>query len=510
MAERKPLDMGFERQMSDAEALMWNIEKDPWLDPSGAMITLLDRPVDWEQFRRRMRVAAAEISRLHERVVSPLGRLRSPVWEPDTEFDFDHHVRRVALPAPGGTAELFDYARKFYDDPYDRTRPLWMFHVIEGLAGGRGAIVWKTHHSITDGIGGIRLSNLYMERTGDEPWPDEVDLDAVVAASVAARAAEKGADDDNDDTSPKRDLTSGLRQLFETNRKVVAEAALVAADPARLQEMADGAWKGVRGLRDQVGGREIPGGSPLWTNRSRRRHIERLRVPLEDAKAAGKALGGSVNDFFMVGAVIGILDHHRRFDVPVEALNTSFVVSTRTDKTSGGNAFTPSLLQASGRELTPAERFVELRDIMLDRRKSVGGGGGPSLSEVARVANLLPTSVVTRIARQQAAKQDFATSNLRAAPFAMYISGALVIQNVTMGPVAATAMNLTTLGYNNWLEMGAFMDPAAVTEPELLREDLLNGYRQLAEAGGVDVDWGPDEFDRLDEAALASYTAGTE
>ena len=62
------------------------------------------------------------------------------------------------------------------------------------------------------------------------------------------------------------------------------------------------------------------------------------------------------------------------------------------------------------------------------------------MGDLTRIANMLPTSVVTRIARQQASKQDFATSNFRAAPFATYVSGALVLQNATLGPVAATAI----------------------------------------------------------------------
>ena len=54
------------------------------------------------------------------------------------------------------------------------------------------------------------------------------------------------------------------------------------------------------------------------------------------------------------------------------------------------------------------------------------------------------------------------------------------------------------MSYNGQLDLGAFMDPAAITEPGLLREDLLSGYQSLAEAAGVDGDWGPDEFDRVD------------
>jgi hypothetical protein len=104
------------------------------------------------------------------------------------------------------------------------------------------------------------------------------------------------------------------------------------------------------------------------------------------------------------------------------------------------------------------------------------------------LANFLPTSVVTQIARTQAARIDFATSNLRAAPFPTYISGAEVVESAIMGPVAGTAFNLTTISYNGSLDMGLFVDPAAVEDPADLRDRMAAAYRELLAAGGVIVD----------------------
>jgi hypothetical protein len=209
-------------------------------------------------------------------------------------------------------------------------------------------------------------------------------------------------------------------------------------------------------------------------------------VPLEEVKAAGKALGGSVNDVFVTGAVNGALAYHERRGVAVDALNISFVVSTRTDKAIGGNSFTPTLVQVPGGDMLPEARFQEVRDRMAAKREGVTGAGG--LAGLAGLANLLPTSLVTQVARSQAAKMDFATSNLRAAPFPTYISGAKVLENATMGPVAGTAFNLTTISYNGSLDMGMFIDPAAVEDPADLRTCMFEGYTELLAAGGVVVD----------------------
>src|SRR3954454_13519624 len=85
-------ELAFERRMSDQEALMWNIEKDPWLNPNGAALTILDRPVDIERMRAKIAYGLSRIPRLRERVVPGLGRMSPPVWATDPEFDLDYHV----------------------------------------------------------------------------------------------------------------------------------------------------------------------------------------------------------------------------------------------------------------------------------------------------------------------------------------------------------------------------------------------------------------------------------
>ena len=76
MAEQRERELRFERRMSDAEALMWNVEKDPWLNPNGASIAVLDGPIDEELFRRRVKYAISKIPRLRDRVALGQAQLR--------------------------------------------------------------------------------------------------------------------------------------------------------------------------------------------------------------------------------------------------------------------------------------------------------------------------------------------------------------------------------------------------------------------------------------------------
>src|SRR5215210_5638884 len=112
------------RHMSDVEALMWNLEKDPHLSAAFGNVTIFDRSPDHDRLRERMLRASLIFPRLRQRVAPVLGRLAPPEWVDDADFDIDYHLRRIALPAPGTDRQLFDLAAKLAAAPFDRTRPL--------------------------------------------------------------------------------------------------------------------------------------------------------------------------------------------------------------------------------------------------------------------------------------------------------------------------------------------------------------------------------------------------
>ena len=479
-----PREIHFDRRMSDAEALMWNIEKDPWLNPSGGMLTLLDRPMDVERFTRRLAHTVLAVPRLRQRVQPGIGRLTNPSWVDDPEFDLEHHIRVIDLPAPGTFDDLLDMATRLYLEPYDRTRPLWEFVVIGGLEDGRGALFSKLHHTITDGAGAMRMAEAYMDLERDVPLDDEIEIPTAENAG--------GGDLGRFATSDARRLladATGLgrrlaaRQLSLT-RRVAGEVATFGADPMRVVDDARDLIGQVAQLGNQLG---VTGGatagSPLWTHRSRHRRFQVTSHDLERARAIAHDLGGSINDFFVTGAVEGAVEYHRRRGIELDHLNVSFVVSTRTDSSSGANSFTPAIITVPAGPMDPAERFTEIHRLAARRREGVRAGG--LLGAVAGAANLLPTSLVTRTARDQASRIDFATSNFRGAPVPVFIAGALVEANYPLGPVAGTSFNLTTLSYAGQLDMGILADPEAVSDVTDLRDCIDLGYLSLGEAAGA-------------------------
>ena len=94
---------------------------------------------------------------------TPLG-LHHPIWVEDPEFDLDAHVRRVVCPAPGGMEEFCALVEQIYAHPLDRDRPLWQTWVVEGLEGGRVALVTLLHHAYTDGVGVLDMLGRVLQR----------------------------------------------------------------------------------------------------------------------------------------------------------------------------------------------------------------------------------------------------------------------------------------------------------------------------------------------------------
>src|SRR3954451_661032 len=183
----------FDTKMSDAEGLMWRLEKDPHLSSTFGNITILATRPDFGRIVRRMEHATKIVPRLRQRVQSAPANLAAPTWVNDTNFDIDYHVRHMALPKPGTMRQLLDLATLLINDPFDRTRPLWQIVVIDGLRGGRSALVEKLHHTISDGEGMVQLSLAFLDFEPDAPEPPPIDVDELLAA--ASNGAGTGAPD---------------------------------------------------------------------------------------------------------------------------------------------------------------------------------------------------------------------------------------------------------------------------------------------------------------------------
>ena len=163
------------RRLSDVDALLWRIERDPLLRSTIVMVTLLDQAPDRERMMDRVERSTHMIPRLRERVVQSSFTASPPRWAPDPYFDLSYHFRIINAPGNGTFRDVLDLATPIGMAGFDPSRPLWETTLIEGLADGRAALVQKAHHALTDGIGGMQMvmSTMDLERDPDK----EISLD---------------------------------------------------------------------------------------------------------------------------------------------------------------------------------------------------------------------------------------------------------------------------------------------------------------------------------------------
>lgn len=453
----------FDRKMSDAEGLMWRLEKDPHLSSTFANVTILDRSPDFERLVARMERATHVVERLRQRVQPMPVNLTAPMWVDDANFDIRYHVRHVALPKPGSMRQLLDLASLITCDPFERTRPLWQFVVVDGLRGGRSALIEKLHHTIADGETSVQMSLQFLDFERDAPEPPPLD------PASFERPDEPTSAQANQDLL--RDMVAGSLRL---PLGLIRQIKDLLADPAGIPDAGNAAADTIRGVMSQLNDTE-QAHSPLWTARSLQRGMEVLRAPFDETKAAAKKLGGTLNTAFLAAAAEAAGTYHRELGSPVDELRASMAISTRTDD-SGSNAFSLARMMVPTGDMPIADRFQAIQAATGAAREASAGG---SLEALAAVAASLPTSLVTRLARQQAQTVDFATSNVRGAPMPMYVAGAQLLENYPVGPLGGVAFNLTLLSYNHSLDMGINLDRAAVTEPDLLRRCMERAFGDL-------------------------------
>jgi diacylglycerol O-acyltransferase / wax synthase len=457
-------ELYFDRKMSDVEGLMWRLEKDPYLTSTFGNVTILDCKPDADRMRRRFERASIAIPRLRQRVHPSPGNVSPPTWVEDSDFSIDNHVRHIALPKPGSLRQLLDLATLIVADPFDRTRPLWQYVLVDGLRGGRSALIQKMHHTVTDGERGVQLSLQYLDFQRDAPDPPPL---------APPDTADEESSDPTAADGVRAFIVGGLRLPLGVARQVRD----LLADPTSLPNAGTAAANTLRGVVSQLADTD-KARSPLWTARSLRRRIEVTRAPFRETKDAAARLGGTLNTAFLTAAADAASKYHVEMGSPTETLRASMAVSTRTES-SGGNAFSVIRMLVPTAEMPIAERFAAIHEatsVAKEQSKSAG------LETLAAVASTLPTSVVTRLARQQTQTVDFATSNVKGAPVEMYVAGAQLLENYAVGPLAGVAFNVTMLSYLGSLDMGINIDTAAVEDPVLLKRCLDRSLTELRRA----------------------------
>jgi WS/DGAT/MGAT family acyltransferase len=456
--------------MSNAEAIMWAVEKDPALRSDFCNLTILDRRPEDKRVRQALDRALHSIPRLRQRVIGAPLRMVPPDFADDPTLDVEAHLRIVAVAAPGDERALLDLCGALAEQPLDRARPLWEFTLIDGLPDGRTALLQKVHHTITDGVGGLKLSRALVD----------VERDPERTAEVRYAVPEAGSRRSPRTTTPisaTRDaMLDAANRGIGTVRRTVGSAGHVVVHPPEIPGRAAGAARLLNSLQRQALVTDTAR-SDVMRGRSLRRHFDTYETPFAPLRAAATNLGGSVNDAFVTALASALGRYHERRGSTVDELRMAMPVSTRRRGDESTNRFVPA------RVLVPIQPADDLRTLFGDVHERLASAKGETslyaAEGLAGIVSGLPTSMLVAMTRSQTRTIDFAASNLRGSPVPLYLAGARILANYPMGPRTGCALTVTMLSYCDDAQLGLNIDPAAIVDVPAFMDDLDDAFIAL-------------------------------
>ena len=429
----------------------------------------------FEDFLDHIRGRLHLLPRYRQKLAVPPAGAGRPLWIDDPDFNLEYHVRHSALPAPGTEAQLLEMAARVASNPLDRTKPLWEFWLVEGVAPAPGslterfAMVAKNHHALVDGVSGIDLATVLLDFT---PTPVQLDTSELQP------------------WQPQREpsaldlLVAGARDAVGAAAELATQVLSAAAQPSRSLELLRDAAEGV-GELVWAGLNPAPE-TPLNVTIGPHRRYRVVRQQLADYKAVKNALGGTVNDVVLtvVAGALGNWLRSRGFTTDGLEMRALVPVSTRAEDERGtlGNRLTvmrgplPVYIQ------DPVARLPVVSRAMDDLKSSKQAVGAATLVAVNDIA---PPAVLAQASRLQFSTRLFnlLVTNIPGPQIPLYILGR---ELQDLFPLAflpqGHALAVAIMSYNGRVEYGLLADFDALPDIDVIAAGIDESLAELLAA----------------------------
>ncbi len=431
---------------------------------------------------RRIRSLVAErvplVPPFRMRMVEVPFGLHHPTLVEDPEFDLGYHVRRVSLPAPGGTAEMAELVADLAARPLDRARPLWEFHVVEDLADGQIGVIAKVHHAIIDGVSGAEVLAAFFDLSPDPtprplfgagaPGPDHF--------GALGTGAESGAGTDDQRTpDPEPDAKDGVWSPAAVPGDIDRLRQSLAGLPGQVEAVVRSVARSVQTARTIADrNRDVAGTLPPAPFQaphtsingaiSTHRRVAFADLPMADIRRVGAAFGATTNDVVLAaasGALRQLLAS--RNEEPDSSLVAMVPVSVRSEAERGtlGNRVSAVLVSLATGVTDPVARLRCIRDGMRaakEQNRSVGSDLYTAWAEAAfpAVATRLSRLVSNlRLFDHVAPLCNVIVSNVPGPDLPLYLAGARLSSMHPIGPIMeGVGVNITVFSYLDSVHVG--------------------------------------------------------
>jgi diacylglycerol O-acyltransferase len=455
----------------------------PTLHMHVAIVAVFDPSTvpDGYSFRRVRQLINDRIPQVpvfQRRLVEVPMRLGFPVWVDDPEFDIDNHLRRAALPSPGGMRELGDFAADVISRQLHRDRPLWEMWIVEGLEDGKVALVVKMHHSTIDGVSGAELLGILFDL---DPEPAETHLTA-------------------------RQLDSRIPSGFELVSQAVISSMVAPFDVGRMLLRTTRSLFGIRAIR-----RSEPAGKaalPLTAPRTSinvavhaRRRVAFAAASLNDTKRLKDKMGTTVNDVVLAICAGALRSYLLAGDeLPEIPLVSVVPVSVTPDvaELKGSNKVSAMFVQLPCQLEDPLERLQAIHDGTKGAKEEHKALGATTLQNWAEHATPNLFAVAARLytgmklADRHRPVANLVISNVPGPDFPLFLGGSQMLGMFPLGPVMdGMGLNITIMSYRGVLYWGFASDARAVPRLWDVAAAVPHALNELLEAAGLE----PEPFD---------------
>jgi diacylglycerol O-acyltransferase len=416
------------------------------------------------------------LKRYRQKVRFVPGNLGRPVWVDDPHFNLAYHVRHTALPPPGGEDDLDNLMGRLMSVELDRHRPLWEVWMVEGLAGGRWALLSKVHHCMVDGVSGTDLMVLLLERSPTaalpavEPW---------------------------EPSSEPSDIELALRALTDMVT-VPAERARAARSLVKTPRRALEAWGEVLEGTFALGRELTP--TPALSIEGAigpHRRWAVARASLEELKAIRRAFGGTVNDVVLATIAGAFRDLLVARGDPVDStvLRTLVPVNVRAPgDLTANNQVSSMIAELQVGVADPVERLHATRRHMEALKRSHQARAGEVMTSLAEVTSPMLQALFLRSAsltgrRFPQHSVHTVTTNVPGPGFPLYALGRELLEYLPFVPLSqGVRIGVAILSYNGQVRFGVTGDFDTVPEVEWFCRRIEAGVADLSDrVSGVAV-----------------------
>ena len=430
----------------------------------GALAIFDGPPPPRDEFCAHLEARLGLVPRYRQKLAFPPLDTGRPFWVDDPSFNLDYHVRHTALPKPGSEDQLRQLVGRIFSQRLDRSKPLWETWIVQGLDGGRFALISKTHHALVDGVSGVDIATVLFDLS---PVPAELEPQETWTPEPEPSEAEL--------------VVDGVKGLIRTPFSLAGRALGAIQRPGdtieRVREAAEGigevVWAGMNPAPD------VPLNVPIGPHR----RVRWLQSRLADFKEIKNSLGGTVNDAVLavVAGALGRWLRDRGVRTEGTELRALVPVSIRGENERGalGNRIAAMRGPLPVYVDDPVERLRVVQQGMGELKESKQALGA---EVIAGLQGFAPPTLLAQASRLNFSTRLFnlIVTNVPGPQFPLYVLGRRM-EHIYPVPFLAgeRSLAIAIMSYDGGMDFGLLGDYDAMPDLDVLAEGIEGALAEL-------------------------------